>query len=88
MFWTAIWALTFWAMPSVSEACTLMRVERIEEASHRVYFTRFKREDDSEGRFRACRLVQHPSQDTETYYVTPFRQDSTVIVHPSQWPGS
>lgn len=69
-------------------ACTLYRVMSAEQAELRVYFTRFEREDTTGGRYRDCEVVASPDDDTILYWVTRFRQDANVIVHPDNWPGA
>jgi hypothetical protein len=66
--------------------CSLFQVEAPSDADHVVYFTRFVEEDDSEGQFEECRIVRRRDDATDTYYVTPFRQDATVVVHRDRWP--
>jgi hypothetical protein len=81
------WLLVFLiGFPSVSWACSLMAVAKTEKPSLRVYFTKFLKEDTSGGKYRTCRIVKKPEEGTQTFFVTPFRQDATVVVHPSNWP--
>jgi hypothetical protein len=77
-------ALTSVALPAV--ACTLYRVMSAEQAELRVYFTRFEKEDTTGGKYRDCDIVATPRDDTITYWVTRFRQDANVVVHPTNWP--
>ena len=69
-----------------AEACVLRELAAAEGAEHRIYFTRFEKEDTSDGRFRACRLTKKADGATATFFVTPFRQDATVVVHRANWP--
>lgn len=69
-----------------AEPCTLLLSPKAETAQHKVYFTKFKKEDNTGGRYKKCRIVTSPEPGTETFFVTPFRQDATLIVHPSNWP--
>ena len=77
-------ALTAVAGPAA--ACTLYRVLAAEQAELRVYFTRFEKEDTTGGKYKDCNIVATPEDDTITYWVTRFRQDANVVVHPSNWP--
>lgn len=77
-------ALTSVAVPAA--ACTLYRVLSAEQAELRVYFTRFEKEDTTGGKYRDCEIVATPEDDSLTYWVTRFRQDANVIVHPKNWP--
>jgi len=74
------------ALPSVAAACSLLRVEAAKGADLIVYFTRFKNEDNTEGKYKKCRLVKQRRDDTKSFFVTPFRQDANVIVHEDDWP--
>jgi hypothetical protein len=71
---------------SAAEPCTLLAVDKAENAKHRVYFTKFQKEDTSQGRYKRCRLVTKADKGTETFFVTPFRQEATLIVHRDNWP--
>lgn len=66
--------------------CTLMRVEQREAAQLIVFFTKFAGEDKTDGKYKACRLVKAKVEGTEAFFVTPFRPDATLVVHPSNWP--
>ncbi len=68
--------------------CTLMRVEQREAAQVIVFFTKFAGEDKTDGRYKACKLVKTKVEGTEAFFVTPFRPDATLVVHPSNWPRS
>jgi len=70
-----------WAAP-----CTLVRVEDKSQARLVVFFTKFPGEDKSEGRYKACKIVPKAVEGSETFLVTPFRPDATLVVHPSNWP--
>lgn len=65
--------------------CTLMSVTQ-GKAELIVYFTKFVAEDKTEGRYKKCRIVKKPIEGTQTFRVTPFRQDANVVVHKSNWP--
>lgn len=67
-------------------ACTLLSVKKAEEAKHKVYFTKFTKEDNTGGKYKKCRIVTKAEAGTETFFVTPFRQDATVVVHKDNWP--
>jgi hypothetical protein len=67
--------------------CTLVAVDHAEGAKLKVYFTKFIKEDNSGGKYKACRIVHKAEKDSLTFFVTPFRQDATVVVHKSNWPG-
>jgi hypothetical protein len=73
--------------PAVATACTLLAVDKPEAAKLKVYFTRFPKEDTTGGKYKQCRLVKKPEADTATFFVTPFRQDATVVVHAANWPS-
>jgi hypothetical protein len=64
-------------------ACKLSKSNDPKTAQMKVYFTRFPKEDTSAGKYKACRLVK---EGGTTFFVTPFRQDATVVVHPDNWP--
>ncbi|MBI4822151.1 MAG: hypothetical protein HY791_38185 [Deltaproteobacteria bacterium] len=64
--------------------CKLKEVDRPEAAKIVVFFTKFAKEDNSGGRFKTCKIVT--SNETETFFVTAFRKDATVVVHTSSWP--
>jgi hypothetical protein len=73
-------------IPAAAAPCTLMRVEQRDAAKLIVFFTKFEGEDKTEGRYKACKLVKVKEDGTETFFVTPFRPDATVVVHPTRWP--
>lgn len=77
------------AVPALGHAspCKLFAVDRADKAQLRVYFTKFIREDNSGGKFKSCKIVRKPEPDTQAFFVTPFRQDATVVVHRSNWPN-
>lgn len=77
-------ALTAVGLPAT--ACTLYRVLSAEQAELRVYFTRFEGEDTTGGRYADCDIVARPNDEATTYWVTRFRQDANVVVHPDNWP--
>lgn len=66
--------------------CTLLQASKPEEARLKVYFTKFLKEDTSGGKYKSCRIVKKVEAGTVTYFVTPFRQDATVVVHETNWP--
>jgi hypothetical protein len=72
--------------PAAALACTLFRVDAPEHAQLRVYFTRFESEDETDGRYRDCEVVDVPEDDSVRFWITRFRQDANLIVHPSNWP--
>jgi len=72
--------------PAQASRCTLMKVSSADKAELRVYFTRFTKEDSTGGRYKKCRLVKRSNAGTQTFFITPFRKDAGVIVHPSNWP--
>ena len=65
-----------------------MRVEDKSRARLVVFFTKFPGEDKSGGRYKTCKLVDKLTDGTDTFMVTPFRPDATLVVHPSNWPKS
>jgi hypothetical protein len=73
-------------MLSGAALCTLLSVNKPEEAQHRVYFTKFQKEDNTGGKYKNCRIVTKKEAGTETFFVTPFRQDATLVVHKDNWP--
>jgi hypothetical protein len=80
------WAILLSPASSFAADCTLLAVNKAEGATHRVYFTKFAKEDNSGGKFKKCRIVTKAESGTQTFYVTPFRQDATVTVHKDNWP--
>lgn len=68
------------------KGCLLLEASRVEDAELKVYFTKFPKEDTSSGKYRGCRKVKKAEAGATTFFVTPFRQDATVVVHPSNWP--
>jgi hypothetical protein len=72
---------------SAAQPCKLQSVDKPEKAQLKVYFTKFTQEDNTSGKYKACRIVAKADKDTITFYITPFRQDATVVVHKSNWPG-
>jgi hypothetical protein len=79
-------AITLSAHLAAAAPCSLLAVAKPDQAKHRVYFTKFVKEDTSGGKYKACRIVQKADAGTETFYVTPFRQEATIVVHKSNWP--
>ncbi|MEM1024048.1 MAG: hypothetical protein AAGD10_06195 [Myxococcota bacterium] len=84
--WVALWLLlpnTAWAQ------CTLAEVADIEDADVTIYFTKFPGEDESQGRFADCILIdiQKADESTQTFWISPFRQDADWVVHPSNFPN-
>lgn len=73
-------------IPAAGAGCTLQRVSAPKGADLRVYFTRFPSEDTSNGKYAACKIVKAKKAETKTFYVTPFRQDATVVVLRKNWP--
>lgn len=73
-------------MLPAQSACLLVEVFDPNGAEHRVYFTNFRREDDSNGRFQSCRLLDEPAPGAQPFFVTKFRQDASVVVHRDNWP--
>lgn len=82
----SVWILVPPAL-GLAATCKLQAVGKPEDAKHRVYFTKFLKEDTTNGRYKGCKIVRRPDKDTETFFVTPFRQDATIIVHRDNWPG-
>ena len=74
-------ASTAWAAE-----CTLLSVPKPDGAKHKVYFTKFLKEDNTGGRYKKCRIVTKAEAGTESFFVTPFRQDATLVVHKDNWP--
>jgi hypothetical protein len=72
---------------ALATPCTLVALDKPENAKIKVYFTKFVKEDNSGGKYKACKIVKKPEADSVTFFVTPFRQDATVVVHHSNWPG-
>lgn len=72
-------------VPGLAYACTLLAVPA-EKAQLKVYFTKFVKEDTSGGKYKSCRIVTQAEKDTTTFFITPFRQDATLVVHESNWP--
>ncbi len=72
--------------PALALACTLVSVGKADGAKHKIYFTKFLKEDNSGGKFKKCRIVTKSEAGTETFFVTPFRQDASVVVHKDNWP--
>ena len=79
-------AFLAFAQGAFAADCTLIPVKKPEEAQHKVYFTKFLKEDNTGGRYKKCRIVTKAENGTETFFVTPFRQDATVVVHKDNWP--
>jgi len=75
-----------WSILSGAVLCTLLAVTKPEEAQHKVYFTKFLKEDNTGGKYKKCRIVTTREPGTETFFVTPFRQDATIVVHKDNWP--
>ncbi len=71
---------------SEAAACTLYPVELVKDAKLIVYFTRFKKEDATDGRYKDCTIVRTPQEDTLSFFVTSFRQDANTVVHKDNWP--
>lgn len=63
-----------------------MRVDSRDAAQLVVFFTKFPGEDKTDGRYKSCKLVKSKQDGTETFFVTPFRPDAKLVVHPSNWP--
>ena len=72
--------------PAQAADCTLVHVSSADTPSLRVYFTRFAREDKTGGKYKKCRIVKTPAEDSKTFLITPFRQDANLIVLRSRWP--
>jgi hypothetical protein len=64
-------------------ACKLTKVDDVKKAELKVYFTRFPKEDTTNGKYKTCKIVRDGGT---AFFVTPFRQDATVVVHPDNWP--
>jgi len=65
--------------------CTLLKVAK-GKADLVVYFTKFVEEDKTGGRYKRCKIVKKAREGTQTFRITPFRQDASVVVHRSNWP--
>lgn len=63
--------------------CVLTEIKDAKAAALKVYFTKFLKEDNTNGRYKNCRISKAGG---EAFFVTPFRQDATVVVHKSNWP--
>jgi hypothetical protein len=50
-------------------------------------FTKFPQEDTSKGAYKGCRIVKKAEPGAKGFFITPFRQDATVVVHRANWPG-
>ncbi len=72
--------------PSIAAPCLLSPTDSAEKANLKVYFTQFKKEDRTNGKYRNCRLVSSKTKGAVFFYVTPFRQDAEVVVHRRNWP--
>ncbi len=79
-------ALVLMMAPSSALACTLLKARSAKEADVLIYFTKFLKEDNSSGKYKRCRLVSRRQSDTKLFFVTPFRQDASVVIHRSNWP--
>jgi hypothetical protein len=79
-------ALLVYHSSAFAAPCTLHAVDQADQAKIKVYFTKFVQEDNSGGRYKACKIVSRTDKDTITFFITPFRQDATVVVHKSNWP--
>ncbi len=71
-----------WAAP-----CTLMEVKDAAAAELKVYFTKFPKEDTTQGAYKDCKVVRTKGPGTKTFVVIPFRQDANLVVHRDNWPG-
>jgi hypothetical protein len=78
--------LVVYQSSALASPCTLHAVYKADKAKIKVYFTKFLQEDNSGGRYKACKIVSRADKDTVTFFITPFRQDATVVVHKSNWP--
>lgn len=76
------------SVPAVAgaEPCTLRKVDKASEAKLLVYFTRFPTEDKTGGKYKRCRIVRKDEAGTETFFVSPFRQDANLVVLRANWP--
>lgn len=68
-----------------AQDCTLVRVDK-GKADLVVYFTKFREEDKTRGRYKSCKIVSKKRPGSKSFKITPFRQDATVVVHRSNWP--
>lgn len=73
------------APDALAADCTLVSVAK-GKADLVVYFTKFREEDKTAGKYKACKLVSKKRPGSKSFRVTPFRQDATVVVHRSNWP--
>ncbi len=78
--------LVSWSVPALAADCTLLATDRMGNADLVVFFTRFAKEDKTEGRYKTCRLVKEAEDGTQSFFVTAFRQDANVVVHRGNWP--
>lgn len=76
----------FASSPALATPCTLLAVDKPTDAKLKIYFTRFPKEDNTGGKYKQCRIVKKAEDGTTTFFVTPFRQDATDVVHESNWP--
>ncbi len=72
---------------SVAAPCTLRQVKKSQGADLQVYFTKFRKEDQTQTKYRGCRIVTRDQAGTKRFYVTLFRHDANVVVHRSNWPA-
>jgi hypothetical protein len=67
----------------IALACRLTKIDDAKKAELKVYFTRFPKEDATGGKYKGCKIVK---EGGTPFFVTPFRQDANVVVHPDNWP--
>lgn len=84
LLWVSLW---FWAPSALAAECVLYEAPKADGADLRVYFTKFPQEDTSKGAYKGCRIVKKAEAGAKSFFITPFRQDATVVVHRSNWPG-
>ncbi len=74
------------ATPALAQGeCTLLQKAK-GDADLIVYFTKFRAEDKTGGRYRKCRIVTKAGKGTQTFRLTPFRRDANLVVLRSNWP--
>jgi hypothetical protein len=84
LLWVSLW---LWAPSALAAECVLFEAPKADGADLKVYFTKFPQEDTSKGAYKGCRIVKKAEPGAKGFFITPFRQDATVVVHRSNWPG-
>lgn len=81
--WLAALSLAASLLSAPAFGCELTKVGSAKDAKLKVYFTRFPKEDTTDGKYKKCRIVK---KGGTPFFITPFRQDANVVVHRSNWP--